>query len=246
MSHPELPNDDSLLEAYLDDALEPAAREQFEQRLRTEPHLAEQVELQRKINASLLSSFPVVEPDAEHVAQATEPLEQPEPTLLSIPRRRWGWLAAAAVAGLLLAYVASGPQRTDPYFEPTPLAQVYDATVRQGFEPYYECEDAERFARVFSKRQGIPLALLPMPEGSRMLGLSYPGGLSRDTTAMLCQVDGEPVIVFVDRTEADCQLASQKPTSESLHIFRDEHDGLVFYEVTPFDTPRAMQYLEVE
>lgn len=246
MKNPELPSDDSLLDAYLDDALEPAAREAFEKRLGNDPELAQQVELQRRINASLAAQFPVLEPDAEHVAEATAPLEKPESTILKFPRRRWGWLAAAAVAGVLLAWGMSGPRRTDPYFEPTPLADVYNTTVKQGFEPYYECEDDERFARVFDKRQGIALALLPMPEGSRMLGLSYPGGLSRDTTAMLCRVDGEPVMVFVDQPGADTPLAAEKSAAtQSLHIFRDQRDGLVFYEVTPFDTPRAMQYLKI-
>ncbi|MCO6046023.1 hypothetical protein NG895_19155 [Aeoliella sp. ICT_H6.2] len=247
MIRPELPSDDSLLDAYLDDALEPAAREAFEVRLGNDPELARQAELQHRINASLKANFPIDEASAEHVAEVTAPLEESEPVILRFSRRRWAWLAAAAaVAGVLLAWGTSGPRRVDPYFEPTPLAEVYNATVKQGFEPYYECEDDERFARVFSKRQGIPLALLPMPEGSRMLGLSYPGGLSRDTTAMLCRVDGEPVMVFVDQPEADSSLAAEKSAaSEDLYIFRDEHDGLVFYEVTPFDTPRAMQYLTI-
>lgn len=246
MNHPEQPTDDSLLDAYLDDALEPAAREAFEKRLGNDPELAQQVELQRRIDASLVANFPVVEADAQHVQEAIAPLEESEPVILGLPRRRSWWLAAAAVAGVLLAWGTSGPRKTDPYFEPTPLAEVYNAAVKQGFEPYYECEDDERFARVFDKRQGVALALLPMPEGSRMLGLSYPGGLSRDTTAMLCRVDDEPVMVFVDNLDADTPLAAEKSAaSESLHIFRDEHDGLVFYEVTPFDTPRTMQYLKI-
>ena len=77
-----------------------------------------------------------------------------------------------------------------------------------------------------------------------MLGLSYPGGLSRNTTAMLCEVDGEPVMVFVDRQEADLESASrQDDGSPAVNVIRFRKNGLVFYEVTPFSEARAAQYL---
>jgi hypothetical protein len=31
--------------------------------------------------------------------------------------------------------------------------------------------------------------------------------------------------------------------SEQAHVFRQERDGLVFYEVTPFDRPRVTEAL---
>jgi hypothetical protein len=71
-----------------------------------------------------------------------------------------------------------------------------------------------------------------------MLGLSYPGGLSRDTTAMLCKVDGKPVMVFVDRPSKDQPLAVEHADAKT-HVFRQERDGLVFYEVTPLDGPKV-------
>ena len=76
-----------------------------------------------------------------------------------------------------------------------------------------------------------------------MLGLSYVHGLSRKTTAMLCYVDGKPVVVFVDRAENDQPGVAETP-AEGVHIFRDERDGLVFYEVTPYDDARVTKLLE--
>jgi hypothetical protein len=75
-----------------------------------------------------------------------------------------------------------------------------------------------------------------------MLGLSYPGGLSRDTTAMLSEVEGEPVMVFVDRASADFAGAAMD-ADPALNVFRDERDGLVFYEVTPLDSPQMTALL---
>lgn len=78
-----------------------------------------------------------------------------------------------------------------------------------------------------------------------MLGLSYPGGLSRDTTAMLCMVDESPVMVFVDRAAADSELAAQVASDSEINVFRSERDGLVMYEVSELETPRAMEFLDV-
>ena len=78
-----------------------------------------------------------------------------------------------------------------------------------------------------------------------MLGLSYAGGLSRDTTAMLCRVDGQPVMVFVDRLANDLPLAWANDKS-GVHVHRVVRDGLVFYEVTPYESDRVIDYLVPE
>jgi hypothetical protein len=139
-------------------------------------------------------------------------------------------------------------RQNGPVFAARPLVDVYREVVADGFEPYYECREADRFADTFARRQGQPLQLLPLPAGVRMLGLSYPGGLSRDTTAMLCHVDGQPVMVFVDRAGADQPTADDRPTTGegaggATQVFRVERHGLVFYEVTPLALPRVVDFL---
>lgn len=160
-------------------------------------------------------------------------------------RRRWlvACLAAAAAVALV-AWRASfvvAPGKS-PHFETRPLAAIYRQAVENEFRPYYECHDPERFAATFAKRQDVPLKLLPMAPGCRMLGLSYLGGLSRDTTAMLCIVDEKPVAVFVDRASVDDPRAAAD-AGEGLRIFRRQDRGLVFYEVTPFEQSRVLDSL---
>jgi hypothetical protein len=153
----------------------------------------------------------------------------------------WATAAAAAAAALAWALVGAPLQRGGieaPLFAARPLVDIYCAAVAEGFQPYYECREADRFAETFARRQGAPLKLLPLARGAQMLGLSYPGGLSRDTTAMLCRVDGKPVMVFIDRASADKPQATEHADG-SLHVFREERDGLVFYEVTPLARPHA-------
>jgi hypothetical protein len=151
-------------------------------------------------------------------------------------------VTAAAIAVVFVTWRFGGRKQKEPFFEPRPLADIYRETVANGFKPYYECRDEERFALTFATRQGQPLKLAQLPEGRRMLGLSYSGGLSRNTTAMLCRVDEQPVIVFVDRQEADQALASGH-SGPDLHVLRKEYHGLVMYEVTPFTDARMMNYL---
>jgi hypothetical protein len=77
-----------------------------------------------------------------------------------------------------------------------------------------------------------------------MLGLSYAGGLSRDTTAILCLVSGEPVVVFVDRQSVDNAMALSNQNKE-INIFRREAGDLVLYEVSPLESSQVLDYLVV-
>lgn len=202
---------------------------------------AKDLDVQRQIDDRLRQLFTSRPPSHEQlvlqlrrgVATGQVPASSPQPNR----RSWWGVAAVAAAAAMLVAAVGlslwlSGGRIDEPVFAARPLAEIYRETVASGFEPYYECHEADRFAATFDRRQGMPLALRPLPEGARMLGLSYPGGLSRDTTAILADVQGRPVMVFVDRAEVDQRLAASD-VGPKLNVFRDERHGLVFYEVTP-------------
>lgn len=153
---------------------------------------------------------------------------------------------AAAVAWAMVGwhFFRGNGRDVEPYFEQQPLTSVYGTILESGFRPYYECHDADRFATTFQQRQGIALQLKEMPAGTGMLGLSYAGGLSRDTTAILCRVDDQPVIVFVDRIDADSgnEMANQNPAAS---VFRQEVGELVMYEVSPLQASRVLKYLHV-
>ena len=79
-----------------------------------------------------------------------------------------------------------------------------------------------------------------------MLGLSYLGGISRGTTAMLGEVSGKQVIVFVDN---DNQLDTLKSVTNGgdsgLNVFTREKHGLIFAEVTPHAKPTLIDFFEV-
>jgi hypothetical protein len=235
------------LEAYLDGLLTGPERAAFEERLRNGPQLAELVQLQSRIDASLQRLQSSSEPSPEHLAElqerfttATGSIDRSRP----VPRWAIGLAAAASIAAALFIWRPFGWGVSEPYFQPQPVAQVYAQTVEKGFTPYYKCDDADRFAEVFRRRQGRVLQLLPLSAGTEMLGVSYPGGLSRDSTAMLCLVHGRPVMVLVDRASADRPEAMQNG-DPAIRVFRAERDGLVFYEVTPFATAQMIDHLAI-
>lgn len=246
MNHEHEPIRDDHFEAFLDGTLSEAEREEILTQLNDVRRV--EVEMQAKIDAALRNLFPVVAAP-EDLALLAESGETTAEVRGSLQRRHLltgGLTAAAALIGIILTWWTLDSGNPAPFFKPTPLAQIFRETLQHGFHPYYECHDDQRFADIFAARQGIPLHLLPMPEGTKMLGLSYPGGLSRDTTAMLCMVDESPVMVFVDRAEADSEIAERVENDNSaVHVFRSERDGLVFYEVSELDEPRAMKYMAI-
>ena len=233
---------DARLEAYFDGLSKGEERAAIEARIASEPDLKRQAELQSQINAGLERLFRVEAPVNGRLVAHLTTARRKNPLPGALPTRMW-WAAAAVAAAAALAWVLVGTPLDrggieEPLFAARPLADVYREAVAEGFEPYYECREADRFAETFARRQGVSLKLLPLGSGAEMLGLSYSGGLSRDTTAMLCRVDGKPVMVFVDRASADRPQAMDHAVN-SLRVFRDQRDGLVFYEVTPLDRPRV-------
>ena len=208
--------------------------------------------MQSQIDDALRRQFEASVPTEHTIAEWMREVRSDDPAPVDTARAvstrdRRTWIAltvAVAIAGVIITWQLANRRQREPFFEPRPLAEIYRETLAHGFKPYYECHDQERFAFTFATRQGQPLQLAQLPADRRMLGLSYSGGLSRDTTAMLCRVQGQPVIVFVDRLEADQVLAVQN-SGPDLHVLRKEYHGLVFYEVTPFAESQMMDYLVV-
>ena len=245
------PVTDQRLEAYLDGSMPPDELAEFERLLTTDAEAALEVELQRQIDARLRKSFRVPELSSAQIEQVLSDRDQPSVLSgLSSSRhtRRFLLVAvgglAATIACILFAWQWSHRIDLEPYFRARPLVEIYREMVNQGFRPYYFCEDEDRFRFTFEKRQNVPLRLAEMPAERRMIGLSYSGGLSRNTTAMLCYVGQTPVVVFIDRREEDIPMAANNPDT-NLRVFRKRIGDLVLYEVTPLETANIMDYLEI-
>jgi hypothetical protein len=235
---------DLRLQAYLDGEMPDHEREAFAREIAANADLAAQVALQKRIEESLCRSFKAPE--------APPKIELPQRELVTVKARsRRRMLIAAGLAAtaatvfwvaLALHYFGGEPE---PNYDPNqPLSDIYQTTLAQGFKPKWVCDNAEEFASTFQKRQGQPLLLAALPAGTKMEGLTYVGGLSRYTTTMLARTDGKPVMVFVDRADADPHPA-EPAAKTGLHLFRKQLGSLVLYEISPLDHPAVMDYLEL-
>jgi len=71
-----------------------------------------------------------------------------------------------------------------------------------------------------------------------MLGLSYTGGVTRDSMGMLGTVNGKPVLVVVDRAGEDAKTQMKHP--DGLNLYRRKIGSLMLYEVTPLDEAKLL------
>ncbi|MEM7314354.1 MAG: zf-HC2 domain-containing protein [Planctomycetota bacterium] len=234
------------LAAYLDGELSGEQREAFERRLGEDKELMQQVELQQRIDLSLLGMFAVPDsvPDFDYSAKPVSVAPAASDGRRSIGQSPWFWAAAACLVWALVFVFYPRTTKPQIQFVQRPVTEIYQECVDGGFRPYWDCNgQEERFAATFKLRQGVELALGDLPEGCRMAGLSYLPAVSRDTTAMLAYSNDKPVILFVDRKENGQVMA---PTSDdSLHLHSKTVGELILFELTPDKEPRFLDAIKV-
>lgn len=237
------------LEAYLDGLMSPVESAEFERQTANDSGVIREIELQAKIDNSLAKTFDAPAPvdilalaaqaNTTNDASDTAVVERAKPVPATSGKRvrMIATVLAACVAWVIVGRMIF-QQMGDEGYQELALAEIYESSVESGFTPKWVCEDNVEFAQTFQRRQGVPLLLKPESQDV-MVGLSYLKGVSPKTTTMLARVDGEPVLVFVDRIDRDTQ--PEKPSWWSgLNLFRSELEDLVLYEVTPHAEPRVL------
>jgi len=246
------------LERYLDGLLDEAERAAFEAELAEDPALRAQASLQEKVDGALAAALAAGAPDPDAVlARARSEAEGGAggaggEGAGQVLRPRWIRYLAPLVAAAVLAVVAglalqsgAGPEPDYPTGAALlPPAELYQGAVAQGFAPQWVCETDEEFATYTERYLGRPLALGETGPDVEALGLSTLRLLSPQTLALLARVDGEPVLVLVDRVERDRAL--ELPPEAALTLHRREADGLVLYELTPLAAPRVFEALAAD
>ncbi|MCG3127585.1 MAG: hypothetical protein CHACPFDD_02450 [Phycisphaerae bacterium] len=245
---------DRRLAAYLDGSLDPPGRAELEQRAADEPALRREIGLQAEIDESLRRRFagPSVSAD-ELLERARRAAPAAAQRVMTLRLRTYALtgLAAAAVIFLSLgggAWIAAALRGSTPASEPwqppyRTMATVYADEVRAGFKPKWVCKNETQFAAAYWRRFNTPLTLAAAPAGVKPLGLANSNTLSVKTLYMLFEVEGKPVVVFTDQASADTGPRPEPP--EGLHLFSRALDGLVLYELTPLDGPRAMELFQI-
>lgn len=240
---------DQMIDDYVDGVLSEPQRAAFERRLETDSLLRAELERQSRIDAALDNLFTPPPPD--NVLAAVQADRRPaQPAIY-----RLFTFNRLAVAAVLLIAILGGwlymSHVRGPLVPPGPryvwhsLQEVYEYRVADGFQPDWSCPDRE-FAYTFYNNHGAFLLLAAeLPDDVVALGLGYNVCISRTTqsTLLVIRVKGEPVLLFVDRREAD--PVHTLPDASKLHLFRRELGELVIYELTPFDQPSVLDLLYI-
>jgi len=246
-------SDESQLDRYLDEQMSQQEATDFFNSV-DGSEMEQVVELQSKIDDSLrrlLSGVAMVdEKEIENQFLRTGGGDLAGAKTVKSDGLAGGQLIKIAVAAMLLVAVGLGvwfnsaPQNVEPISVARHLTEVY-AEKALDFRPYYICDDDNRFAETFRSKLGMAMALAELPSDRKMLGLSYLGGVSRNTVAMLAEVQGKDVIVFVDREgEAGIDIATE-PVDPDLNVFVERKGGLVFVEVTPLKSANLIEYFRI-
>lgn len=234
---PEHPPMNTQLEAYIDGVLNTADRAAFEARLKSDPALRAEVELQTSIDASLSRLF--------------KPCEVAAPAAAPAPFRVRRWIPFAAAAAIALAAALWWMQPAAPPAQ-TPLARrqptapnlrgQYQFQVRTGFTPMAVCTTPDAFQEWVQQNYGQPLRPTATPDNIQLVGWSYSDLISDYTGILLARVDGQPVIVAMDKSELQTKPIPEGEGPE--HIFQKTVNGLTLYEVTPLAEPRILPLLQ--
>lgn len=223
---------DDRLERFLDGELEAGELDAFKAELAASPELRRQVELQRRIDATLVRIAPrgPIELPPEVYQRADSPRAVPGPW-----RRGLALAAVLALAlGVGIWFAFFRPQQA-PFRQP---GEVYESLVRGGFEPMEVCTDEAAFLDWVQRRFSTSMVIPSSIDGVELLGWSYAPVLSsgRGTGVLLARVDGQEVIVLVD----DAANARRLGDQNGLNVYSRRIAGLALYEVTPLDEPRLI------
>ena len=249
------PRADSL-DAYLDGQMTDPMRARFEDQIAHDPSLRAQVDRQHEIDQSLRRLFTTtgsaeailanVMAQPAHAGNGRAYHKQP-----TTHKRHTGLVRKPLAIAAAIVFLVCGPMALyfawENFSRPTPvvvnpkpvqpLDVAYRAEVKSGFNCDWECKTQSEFAAYFATGFGQPLMMQDVPAGVASIGLKYAGGITPYTISYMAKVNGQPVMVFADKADAD---SGQKLTDPKLHIFQRQVGDLVLYEVTPLNEPKLL------
>jgi hypothetical protein len=208
--------------------------------------LALEREAHATIDASLARLF--AEPPATLPLTPITPLTPVSPPQQNLSLR-WlaligGGLAAGIAAIVAISIFTQGPgsPSANPDFRPRLAAEfIWDTSVSMGFRPEWRCENDEEFAIAVRDRLGAAMVIPIATTGIELVGWGYSdryGGviLSDDTMVLLARVEGEEVILLVDRAGNEL-TTNARGSSLKLNVFEQTLGPLMLVEVTPRSAP---------
>ncbi|MEM1353457.1 MAG: hypothetical protein AAGC44_02635 [Planctomycetota bacterium] len=239
------------LEDYMDGRMTAEDREAFECRMQDEPALAAEYRLQQRVDDSIGR---LLAADMGRVASPPSQIrdrlrrvsvETPTPrTLLHSTVFRLaalGGVAAAIALAAVLLLTNAGPSDGYDELQFVEVGTVYQNEVEAGFKPDWVCDNAQ-FTQTIQETLGRKVALNPMPNDRRMLGLSYVPRARFDSVVMLGRYNGQDVLVFFDLATLADDFYSLE-VNDGLYVHQRDLGDLRMIEVSPQDMSVFLDYV---
>lgn len=230
MTLPEPDNSDALLAArYLDGTLSPAEHAAFTARLAQAPALAGYVQELQQIDTALQTAF----------APRTVPLPRIEPLAhaRTFTARRIIALAATIALVGLCVWLLTAPLRH-------PFARLYAREQADNFTPQIVCTTPQEFATW--THAALQQAMTPgaLPASVHLVGWDYAPELQYYTCVLIAQTESTHILVTLDRLDQEKVTIPPRTTAGHLHIYERILGDVRLREITPFDQPRIIPFLE--
>jgi len=227
------------LDAYLDGRLPAEDAAAFERALDGDAALRGEVELQRRLDASLRRDF--LPPGAQRAAEILRAAGVVTPTQPA-RRLRFSIVRPFAIAAVIVLVCVGGWQayrRAYQKWRTTPdgfvrVEYFYNERVARGFDPNQTCDNDQDFASAIWRTTDQGLVLRPL-EGVEAYGFVSCACMGRYSLVLLADVLGEPVMVFITKTKLSRE--QQPPERSGLRIFRRDVGPATLHELTPHDKP---------
>jgi len=229
-------------DAYVDGAMDAAARAQYERIIASDAEAAADLARQRMLDAALDELFepgPAALPDERAV----------EASLRAGAGGfggRWRIVAGLAAAVVLIAAgVWAGLWwRGSGGAAGISGQKVYERLVSSNFEPEEVCTDADKFEAYVKGRAGQGLRLTSGATEIRLVGWAYAQAGKGPRVVVLMVFDRDkPAIVFINPANMDQSIAAPREGS-GLKLFERRIGRLVLREVTPHAEPGVAPHLE--
>jgi hypothetical protein len=227
MTLPDPDNSDALLAArYLDGTLSPAEHAAFTARLTQEPALAAYVQELQQVDAALQVAF----------APSSVPLPAAPVSHIFTTRRIIALAATIALVGLCV-WLLTAPLRH-------PSARLYAREQANNFTPQIVCTTPEEFATW--THAALQQAMTPgaLPASVQLIGWDYAPEMQYYTCVLIAQTESTHILVTLDRLDREEVTIPPRTQAGNLHIYERILGDVRLREITPFDQPRIIPFLE--
>jgi hypothetical protein len=244
---------DAALDAYLDGVMPAGERVAFEKRLARDPALTAGVAAQKRIDGALAAMFAVppfvglpnnghpaphpASPGANGAAQAAL---QAVKTALPYNLILAGLGVMAVTLLSWLAYLQFHEPRKSMF-------EIYKDPVSARALPSGCNGESENVESICTDVFSGKVKVSRLPAGVQIIGMSVEPVFSKYTYVIRARVDSREVIVFIqDSVSADKSAVEKaRKNGGELHVFPRESNGTLLIELSPFDKPRLLDFLEI-